>query len=521
MVLENISQLGQIFEEQYPLSKYSVPVVILLVIIIFFATAGKSIADEFGKDSYSFLREKCKGLRKTPSPKPSPDISKPIALTFAVPQRNPNFTGREDILAELRAALTSGQVAAWKQALTGLGGTGKSQIATEYAYRHQGDYQFIWWLESEEPTALAANYAGLAFDLKLPEKGLADQTAIIAAVNRWLGENRNWLLIFDNVVTPEDIVIYLPRDGNGHVIVTTRNPNWRGLANEIPIKEFKREESIEFLGRRTKLKNKEDASLLANALGDLPLALEQAGAYIGESGISLADYLKLFKEQRDEILRRGKPIGYPDTIATAWDISFKAVQEKSADSIDLLKILAFLAPNNIPKSMLIEGASELPEPLSSTAKDGIRFNDSISSLRLYSLISIADNSLSIHRLVQAVMLDGLAEDEKKKWNEAAIRMVNKAFIFDKYDVATWPICSLLLPHALAAVKFTEELDEAPEATGRLLNKIGSYLHERAEFFEAKKNFERALRIFQNHLGENHPSTRTVRNNLESLKNGKY
>ena len=206
------------------------------------------------------------------------------------------------------------------------------------------------------------------------------------------------------------------------------------LAGEIPIREFKREESMEFLGRRTKQENEKEASLLADALGDLPLALEQAGAYIDELEISLADYLKLFQEQRNEILKRGKPIGYPDTIATTWDISFKAVQAKSADAIDLLKLLAFLATDNIPRSIMIEGASELPEPLSSAAKDGIRFNDSIRALRRYSLISIADNSLSIHRLVQAVMLDRLAEDEKKKWAEAAIRMVNKAFPFESDEV---------------------------------------------------------------------------------------
>jgi tetratricopeptide (TPR) repeat protein len=427
------------------------------------------------------------------------------AYSLFLSRKGTNFTGRVDILAELSAALTAGQVGAWKQALTGLGGTGKSQIAVEYANRHRGDYQFIWWLGSEEPAALAANYAGLASDLNLPEKDSADQTTIIAAVKRWLGENRNWLLVFDNVNIPEDIEHYLPGEGKGHVIITSRNSNWGGVAGEIPIRVFKREESVEFLGRRTKQKNEKDESLLADALGDLPLALEQAGAYIGESAISLADYLKLFQEQRIEILKRGKPVSYPDTIATTWDISFKAVQKESANAIDLLKLLAFLAPDNIPKSLLIKGTSEMPEPLSSVVADGIKFNDSTSALRRYSLISITEDSLSIHRLVQAVLLDRLADDEKKKWADTAIRMVNNAFPTDSEDVRTWPICSLLLPYALSTAKFADELDVAQEVTGQLLNRIGAYLWGRAEFVEAKKNFERALEIYEKIKVQNIPT----------------
>ena len=516
MGLENISQMGQTLEEQYPFTKYSIPVVILLVAIIFFATAGKSIAEEFGKDAYSFLRDRYKGFRKTPSHKSSSETFRSVALTFAVPQRNLNFTGREDILALLRGALTSGEIGMWKQVLTGLGGKGKSQIAAEYAYRHQEDYKLICWLRSEEPVALAANYASLASELDLPEKGSADQTAIIAAVKRRLGDNSGWLLIFDNAGNLEEIEQYLPREDTGHAIITSRNPNWGGACGVIPIEVFERKESIEFLLKRTTQTDEETAGKLADALGNLPLALEQAGAYIEESVISLADYLKLFQEQRNDILKRGNPVDYPDTIATTWDISFKAVQAKSADAIDLLKLLAFMAPDEILRSILIEGTSELPEPLSSTIKDGIRLNESMAALRRYSLISITDDLLSVHRLVQAVMLDRLAEDEKKKWAEAAIRMVNKAFPFDSDDVATWPICSSLLPHALTTAKFAEELDVARDTTGRLLNQIGLYLKGRAEFIKAKKNFERALEIGEKAYGKDHTQVAIYANNLGSV-----
>jgi tetratricopeptide (TPR) repeat protein len=458
------------------------------------------LKDIFKKNYNRLIKKETTNIADLPVPNPLTKPADPCVLSVSLPPRNPSFTGREDILAQLRTALTSGQIAAWKQALTGLGGTGKSQIAAEYAYRYQTEYRFIWWLQSEEPAALASNYAGLAQELALPEKESADQTTTIAAVKRWLGENRNWLLIFDNVKAPEDIEAYLPREGTGHVVITSRNPNWGGSGGVLPIKVFKRSESVDFIIKRTKQESQEHADELANALGDLPLALEQAGAYMEERAVSLAEYLKLFRERRPEVLERGTPSAYRKTIATTWDISLQAIKDDIPEAADLLKLFAFLAPDDIPKSLLIEGAEDLPEPLRSVLKDSIKLNDAVAALRRYSLINVADDKFSIHRLVQAVIQDSLDEDEKKRWVEAAVRLVNKAFPFYSDDVRTWPACSSLIAHALASTKLAEELEVAPEATGRLLNQAGLYLDERAKFTEAKILFERALAIVEKTQG---------------------
>ncbi len=351
----NVSELFQIVGEQYPvLTKYPFWVVAILAIAAIIIIMISEVAKKAAVDIYDKSKEVLKATnisREPASPPIEIEPTKPLQLTFALSQRNPNFTGREDILAELRAALTSGLVAGWKQVLTGLGGTGKSQIAVEYAYRHKEEYKFIWWLQSEEPAALASNYAGLAKELYLPEKSCADQTAIIVAVKRWLGDNSNWLLIFDNAKSSDDIEQYFPREGTGHIIITSRNPNWGHLAGVLPIQVFKRSESVDFLIKRTKKGNQESADKLADALGDLPLALEQAGAYIEETATSFADYLKLFLEQRSKILKRGKSTAYPETIATTWDISFQAIKKDFPEAIDLLKLFAFLAPDNIPRSL--------------------------------------------------------------------------------------------------------------------------------------------------------------------------
>ena len=418
-----------------------------------------------------------------------------------------------DLLEKLHQTLASGERAAFTQtsAITGLGGVGKTQLALEYSYRNADDYRVVWWVRSEEPATLAADYAGLAARLNLPEKGSQDQRITVEAVRRWLEENDGWLLVFDNVREPENLGEYLPKTGKGHVIITSRNPNWGGTAKTLLVDVFSRDESIEFLLSRTGQKDGADA--LAEALGDLPLALEQAGAYIQETGISLSAYLKLFQERHEELLRRGKPDAYPDTVATTWDLSFEKASEEVPASADLLNLCSFLAPDDIPKSLLTGGVEHLPETLASAVKDKMALNDAIAALKRYSLMTVADDTLLVHRLVQAVARDRLSDEERKRWAEAAVRLVNGAFPQKSQDVRTWDECSALLPHALAAAGHSEELEVAPKPTSRLLNQAGLYLRGRAEFSEAKSAYERALEIGEKALGTDHPWVATYVNNL--------
>jgi hypothetical protein len=132
-----------------------------------------------------------------------------------------------------------------------MGGVGKTQLAVEYIYRHMAEYRIIWWVQSEEPATMAADYASLAVDLNLPEKDTTDQTEIAKAVKRWLEHNPSWLLIFDNAQDTGEIRNYLPLGGAGHVIITSRNPHWGGVAKLLPARVFDRAESIEFLCKRT------------------------------------------------------------------------------------------------------------------------------------------------------------------------------------------------------------------------------------------------------------------------------
>jgi len=475
-------------------------------------------------------RAKPKTAPKFPVTRGGRPTARPPRFPGALPEiwnvphlRNPNFTGRETLLEDLRKALTAGHAAAVTQAISGLGGVGKTQLAVEHAYRFASDYDLVWWIRSEQAAALSSDFAGLAAPLSLPEKDAADQNAIIAAVQRHLGKISGWLLIFDNAVDPAGLRDYLPGAATGHVLITSRNPNWRGVAQPLSVKVWERAASVDFLLKRTGQKDEPAAAQrsteqacrsLAEALGDLPLALEQAGAYIEETGCRIADYLTLFRSRRAELLkRRSASADYPDTVATTWDLSFSEVLKTAPAAVDLLNLFAFLAPDNILRD-LFSHKDALTDSLKKAVEDGLMLDNAIAGLRRYSLLEATGEAFSVHRLVQAVVRDRLSDDEKKKWIEAAVRLVDAAFPFDSDDVRTWAECHKFLPHAFAAVAYSEAMNNVAAAeTGRLLNQAGLYLKARAQFFEAKDLYERALKIGETVHGRDHPNIASGVNNI--------
>ena len=493
----------------------------LLSVRVYIDIAGKS-----EDQAREVLLEGVKRQRRKPSVAPGfpaetvvrsikdqPQFPRALSPIWNVPhQRNPNFVGRDALLDQIHKTLPSKNAAALT-AIHGMGGVGKTQLAAEYAYDHAGDYQAVWWIKSEEPAALASDYAALAEALDLPQKQERDQTVIIAAVSDWLNHNGGWLLIFDNAARKEDLRVWLPQNTAGHVVITSRDPNWGGVAKPLEVEVLTRDDAIRFLLQRTRQDDEAATRQLAEALGDLPLALEQAGAYIETTGKPLANYLVLFKTRHAELLQRGRPDDYPNTVATTWEISFKAAQQKSPAAAALLNVCAFLAPDDIPIAALREGKDRLPDVLAETVADELRFDEAVAVLRRYSLIERSEDGLFVHRLVQMVARDRLLDDERRVSAEAAVRVVNDAFPFDSDDIRTWAACERLLSHALAAAEFGEELQLAPEATGRLLNQMGLYYRGRGRYSEAKRSFKRALQIDEASFGHDDPEVAVDLNGL--------
>jgi len=263
--------------------------------------------------------------------------------------RNVHFTGRDDELADLQRSLASPEAARRVQVICGLGGVGKTQLALEYVYRAKDHYKIVWWINADEPATLALGYAKLAtkIGMHVPEGTSLDD--IRHALRRKLNERDDWLLVFDNVAGVDDIKNYLPQDRTGHVIITSRNPNWESIARPFPLKPMKRVDSVQFLMHRTGMK-KPDTSvgMLAQALGDLPLAMEQAAACIERTRMDFNGYLKRFETHWTELLGQQKPGGeYPDSVEMTWEISFRQLQEEAPAAANLLNLLAFFGPDSV------------------------------------------------------------------------------------------------------------------------------------------------------------------------------
>jgi tetratricopeptide (TPR) repeat protein len=443
--------------------------------------------------------------------------SSPISRTFQVPhRRNPNFTGREELLISLRAALTSDQLADHTQAIYGLGGIGKTQLAVEYAYRHKADYSLVWWVRAEEPTTLATDYARLAQPLNLPERTASEQALVIKAVRAWLEQQGTWLLIFDDAVEPAVVEPYLPYSSRGHILITSRYPDWGEIAASLRVTVLLKEEAVAFLLKRTRLNNRRAAEQIVNLVDALPLALAQAGSYIAETACSLSDYVKLFHTHQVEMLTHGRLAHYPATATTTWDLAFRAVRQQMPAAADLLTLCAFLAPDAIYVDLFRRTSIQLPEPLATVIADELALNQAVATLRRYSLVERADDTLTVHRLVQAISREQLEHEQRQVWVELAVQLIDNAFPYDTSDVRNWSVCGRLLPHALAASEHAAHLQVALATTSRLLNQVGVYLHSRTSFGAAKTVKERALAIGEATLGPDHPDVATRLNNLALL-----
>ncbi|HEY6542300.1 MAG TPA: FxSxx-COOH system tetratricopeptide repeat protein, partial [Ktedonobacteraceae bacterium] len=488
------------------------------------------------RDRETALISVAAGIRRTIADLPlltasAPRAALPVIWNIPYP-RNPFFLGRDTELLQVRQNLQVGQATALSQpqAISGLGGIGKTQFALEYAYRYYQDYTAVLWARAESTDALISSYVALATLLGLPEREAKEQEVTVQAVKTWLQTHRGWLLILDNADELALLPEFLPPALAGHLLLTTRAAATGRLAQRLEIETLPPEQGALFLLRRAALLapdanlspianlQQELARQISEELGGLPLALDQAGAYLEETGCSFADYQQLYQQHRDALLRKrgGVVADHPEPVASTWALSFQQTQEKNPAAADLLCVCAFLAPDAILEEILTEGAAQLGPVLAPVAADMLSFNQAIETLRAYSLVrrDPAGKTLSVHRLVQTVLQDTLEEGEKCSWGERATLAVNAAFPKAEYD--SWPQCERLLPQAVAATQLIEKYHIVSEEAGRLLYETASYLQDRARYVEAEPLYQRALRFREQLLGPEHLDVAQSLNNLANL-----
>ncbi len=500
------------------------------------------------------MRQTLEALEKTlPEVLPAEDIPYPGELpgNLTYP-RNSYFEGREEIFAALCEQLTGTGISAPMQALAGMGGMGKTETAVEFAYRCFSKernpgypaYTCCLWTRADDADALRNGYASLARVLPdFPYRDEQDTDVLIPAVIRWLADpkHRGWLLIFDNADRPELLREFLPRYPDrwqGQILLTSRSPHFPAGVHRIAIDPLSSDEAVRFLCHRSGRTSLEEgtewtaACEIVRELGGLSLALGQSAAFLHQHpALTFADYLAAYHTRTQDLMRfqeEARPYlafqtstgVYTEnlTVWTTWDLNFREVAEQFPDSADLLNLSACLAPAPIPNELLLavrEDSSLEREEFSADTR-GSMVDRLLNPLHNYSLVNLlpAEQTFSVHQLIQAVVWDKLSPEVHKKTIEKAIRWMARSFPSEDYVVGGRG--ALYYPHAQRLHAYIAENAIEGEDVAILLDHIALFSDRQGRYEEAEALYQQAFAVRQQILPNAHLSIAMSLHNLAEL-----
>jgi len=403
----------------------------------------------------------------------------------SVPPRGRNFTGRDDLLGLMRARLAGRP---WQPLLLhGLSGVGKTSLAIEYVHGHAEQYDVVWWIVAEQPAQARAALAALGDRLDLPASQDMRQT-INTVLSRLDNADFRWLLVFDNAAGSDEIWSLLPAAG-GDVIVTTRDATWLDRGRAVQVDVLRREDSIELLNSRGSI-SFDEADQLADRLGDLPLALEQAAAMRAATGITVAEYLRRLEAGALEVLAQGRPSDYQETVASAFGVTFEQVRRESTAAAQLLELLSCLSAEPVSLTLL-RSADEgvIPPPLGRLLEQDEQLEAAVFMLRRYGLISVVDDGqrLQVHRLVQLIVRDSLAEQERQRAYSNARKLLVAATPGNPDESINWEMFAQIGPH----IRPAGLVDDDQRAVRQVVLDQIRYLHVIGDFDAARRLSEEA------------------------------
>jgi hypothetical protein len=418
------------------------------------------------------LDELARRIPKRPAePEPRLSGSGPLLHNLPFPSIEDLLKGRDEDLQNLAACLAGPSQATaitQRRAIHGLGGIGKTRLAVEYAWRFGSQYTAVLFVRADSPEGLRSGIAALAGPglLDLSERHTRPVSDLADTVLRWFQGNPGWLLILDNVDSEDAlkaVLEHLPRLDKGHVLITSRRREWPGAVRRQPLGLLPPHEAVRFLLQRTLEEraraddDAERASKLAKTLGYLPLALEQAAAYINRNQMSFADYLEDWDSERDRVLfwHDENVMQYPASVAVTWQ---KTLDQLGSTAKVILFLSAYLAPEPIPVEMFETATKSIQDGLgllNLKAKEDVSqsaIKEALADLSAYSMVLREGKTLTVHPLVQEVMRSRFSEDQRRSWIEISLRLVSWYSPLDPDDVRTWPVWDLLRPHVTEVIE---------------------------------------------------------------------
>lgn len=414
-----------------------------------------------------------------------PSANPPV---WNVPTRNPTFTGRAEILDRLRDELRRGRSAALLQVLHGLGGVGKTQIALEFAHRFKADYDIVWWIRSQEPNRAAAQLADLGRNLGLPVTNVAEASAATVERLRRGDPHKRSLLIFDNAEAKDLDALrpLIPTGGAAHVLITSRNRELEALGTStIDINVFSRSESIAHLQRHIPKLPNHDADQLSETLGDLPIAVELAAAWLKETAIPVGAYIKRLAQDPGSVLKESSS-GYSESVLVVWRATIDELRSQSPTAVRLLELCAFFGPEPISTSLVYsdEFISSLQQFDPTLEGERMMIDRFIRDLGRFALVRIdlGEASIQVHRLLQQLVQGDMDVEHQKQMRRTVRRILTKMRPGDG-DVDNpdqWDRYSVIWPHLYVA-----RADAAKDgATRRLMVDRVRYLAIRGQIDES-------------------------------------
>ncbi|MFC7549565.1 FxSxx-COOH system tetratricopeptide repeat protein [Plantactinospora sp. GCM10030261] len=410
-----------------------------------------------------------------------------------VPQRNLVFTGRNDLLEHLRDELAGTVTVVMPQALYGLGGVGKTQVALEYANRFAAHYDIVWWISAEQPALVRTALVELGERLRLPAEDNENATAHAVLDHLQRGEPyARWLLIYDNVNEPADVREYIPQ-GPGDVLLTSRNPAWSSKARPVEVGVFGRLESIALLRKIVPGLSDVDADQVAEKLGDLPLAIEQAGAWLATTAMPVHEYLRELDQLLPQVLAENPPPGYEETAAAIWTLSLDRLRQQRPGAAKLMELCCFFGPEPIPTSLIYSkrclAVLAQHDPTLRDLEDRMLVAPLVREIHRYALIQFGagQSTIQVHRLVQAVIQDRLSAEAEENLRHVH-DILAEAERKDPDEPGNWITYDGIWPHLVPT-----KADASIEPPVRqLIIDVVRYLYRRGYYVSCQELAERSL-----------------------------